>query len=228
MRYIRKGYEPESFTDWKERQKNRGNPLTWKTFRRRVTVKNDVYDALLREQGYICCYCGMRITRDTSHFEHLKPKSNITYAHLVLDYANLLVSCKGKSEDSGESEEEHCVPVHCGHKKEDWYDEHLMISPLDANCADFFRYSGSGEILPTDDPDKQAAAITTIEKLGLDIDKLRAMRREAIDAALLAIDGLTDEEIQQLAQGYAQPDANGRYTPFCAAIAYILQLYFIT
>jgi predicted ATP-binding protein involved in virulence len=92
----------------------------------------------------------------------------------------------------------------------------------------YIRYSGSGEILPTDDPDKQAAAITTIEKLGLDIDKLRAMRREAIDGVLLAIDGLTDEEIQQLAQGYAQPDANGRYTPFCAAIAYILQLYFIT
>jgi uncharacterized protein (TIGR02646 family) len=224
MRYIKKGTEPSTLTDWKERQKNRGKPLTWKTFRRRIPVKNDVYNALLREQGYICCYCGMRINRDTSHFEHLKPKS--TYTRLVLDYTNLLVSCKGESEDSGESEEEHRKPLHCGHIKDDWYDEHLMVSPLDANCADFFRYSGSGEILPTDDPDKQAAAKTTIEKLGLDIDKLRAMRREAIDAALLDIEKFTDEEIRKLAQSYEQLDADGRYTPFCAAIAYILNQYF--
>lgn len=221
MRYIRKGEEPESFTTWKERQKNRGNPLTWRAFRRRVIVKNDVYDALLREQGYICCYCGMQITRDASHFEHFKPKSNITYGHLVLDYTNLLVSCKG------ESEEEHRVPVHCGHKKDDWYDEHLMVSPLDVNCGSFFRYSASGEILPTDELDKQEAAKTTIEKVGLDIEKLRLMRSAAIDAALLAIEGLTAEEIQQLAQGYAQPDADGRYTPFCAAIAYIFNQYFV-
>ncbi|HEY9743148.1 MAG TPA: hypothetical protein V6C90_21890 [Coleofasciculaceae cyanobacterium] len=29
-------------------------------------------------------------------------------------------------------------------------------------------------------------------------------------------------------QGFEQPDANGRYEEFCSAIAYILQLYFIT
>ena len=232
MRYIRKGEEPESFTDWKERQKNRGNPVTWKAFRRRVTVKNDVYDALLREQGFICCYCGMQITRDTSHFEHFKPKSNITYGHLVLDYKNLLVSCKGESKgseeskDSEESEEEHRVPVHCGHKKDDWYDEHLMVSPLDENCASFFRYAASGEILPTDVPDKKEAAQTTIEKLGLGIEKLRLMRSAAIDGALLAIEGLTDEETLLFAQGYEKPDANGQYEEFCAAIAYILTQYF--
>jgi uncharacterized protein (TIGR02646 family) len=228
VRYIRKGEEPESFTDWKEQQKNRGNPVTWKAFRRRVTVKNDVYDALLREQGYICCYCGMQITRDTSHFEHFKPKSNITYGHLVLDYTNLLVSCKGESEDSGESEEEHRVPVHCGHKKDDWYDEHLMVSPLDENCASFFRYAASGEILPTDELDKQQAAKITIEKLGLGIEKLRLMRSAAIDGALLAIEGLTDEEIQLFAQGLEQLNDKGKYQPFCFVSAYILNQYFIT
>ena len=221
MRYIRKGDDPESFTAWKERQKNRGNPVTWTAFRRRVTVKNDVYDALLREQGYICCYCGMQITRDTSHIEHFKPKSNITYVHLVLDYTNLLVSCKG------ESEEEHRVPVHCGHKKDDWYDEQLMVSPLEVNCANFFRYAASGEILATDELDKQEAAKTTIEKLGLDIEKLRLMRSAAIDAALLAIEGFTAEEILLFAQGYEQLNADGQYTPFCTAIAYIFNQYFV-
>jgi hypothetical protein len=54
-----------------------------------------------------------------------------------------------------------------------------------------------------------------------------AMRREAIDGVLLGIEELTDEEIQQLAQGYAQPDADGRYTPFCTAITYIFNQYFV-
>ncbi|MHC5934937.1 hypothetical protein [Nostoc sp.] len=52
------------------------------------------------------------------------------------------------------------------------------------------------------------------------------MRRVAIDAALLATEGLTEIEIQLLAEGYQQLDANGQYTPFCAAITYFLKNYF--
>jgi uncharacterized protein (TIGR02646 family) len=185
----------------------------------RAPEKPDVHEALLREQGFICCYCGMRINRKSSHIEHLKPRT--TYPELALEYGNLLASCQG------ESEEPPLEPVHCGHKKGKWYEAHLMVSPLDANCANFFRYAGSGEILPTDEPDKQAVAITTIEKLGLDIDKLRAMRSAAIDGVLMAIEGLTDEEILLFVQAYEQLDADGRYTPFCDAIAYILKQYFI-
>ncbi|MBD0344797.1 MAG: TIGR02646 family protein, partial [Coleofasciculus sp. Co-bin14] len=99
--------------------------------------------------------------------------------------------------------------------------------PLDENCANFFRYSASGEILPTDDPGKQEAAKTTIEKLGLDIEKLRLMRSAAIDGALLAIEGLTYEEIQIFAQDLEQLNDKGKYQPFCFVSAYILNQYFI-
>ncbi len=102
-----------------------------------------------------------------------------------------------------------------------------MVSPLNPSCEDFFKYSGFGEILPTDDLDKQAAAKTTIAKLALDISKLRKLRRTAIDAALQAIQGLNDAEIQQLTQGFLALDAEGRYTPFCEVIAYILKQYFV-
>lgn len=215
MKYIKKCEEPEEFSNWKALENDNWKP-SWDNFQ--VPQKPAVHDALLREQGYICCYCGMRITRDGSHIEHLKPRS--AYPHLALEYTNLMASCQG------ESEEPPPVPVHCGHKKKYWYDDNLMVSPLGKNCTDFFRYSGSGEILPSDDPDRKVAA-TTIEKLGLDIDKLRAMRREAIDAVLLDIDELTPKQIQQLMQGYEQLDANEQYTPFCAAITYILKQYFI-
>jgi uncharacterized protein (TIGR02646 family) len=176
-----------------------------------------VHDSLLKEQGSICCYCGMRIARETSHIEHLKPRTK--YPDLAIAYTNLMASCQGESEEP-------LIPVHCGHKKKYWYDEDLMVSPLEINCADFFKYTGAGEIQPRDDTSKKAAAEATIDRLGLNIDKLKNMRRIAIDAVLQDIDQFSPEEIQQLAQSYEQLDNNGEYTPFCAAIAYIIQNYF--
>ncbi len=215
MKHIKKGEAPESFANWKKLENENWTP-TYDDLR--GEVKTDLHHSLLREQGYICCYCGMRIAVDSSHLEHLKPQSS--YQYLALEYTNLLASCQRESKKS--------EPVHCGKKKDDWYDERLMVSPLEANCAEFFRYLGYGEILPTDEADKKDAAAKTIDKLGLDIDKMRAMRREAIDGILEAIEGLTGEEIQLLAQGCDKPDANGQYTPFCGAITYILKHYFVS
>jgi uncharacterized protein (TIGR02646 family) len=221
VKYIKKGKEPSSFTAWKKEQQLKNHTPNWKGFQQ--SVKNDVFDALLREQGYICCYCGSRITRNKCHIEHLKPKGIDTYKHLMFEYTNLLASCQGESEAPPP------VPVHCGHKKGAWYDEHLMISPLEANCADFFIYTEDGQILETDALDKKAAAATTIKMLCLNIPKLTAMREEVIKNLLadIDIDELTDEEKQKLVQGFEQPDANGQYQEFCGAIAYILNQYFI-
>ena len=216
MKYIRKGEEPEEFTNWKNLENDDWQPNWDNNFQ--APQKPIVHEALLGEQGFICCYCGMRISRENSHIEHLKPRS--IYPHLALEYTNLMASCQGESEVPPPH------PVHCGHKKYDCYDEHLMISPLDANCEDCFRYSGFGDILATEESDKLVAVETTIEKLGLNIPKLTRMRREAIDGFLQAIEGLTNEEIYLFAQGLAQPDVNGQYTPFCGAIAYIFNQYF--
>ncbi len=215
MRYIRKGDEPEILANLKALANEDWKPTYEDDCR--GEVKTQLHKALLQEQGYICCYCGMAITKENSHIEHLKPRS--IYPKLALEYRNLLASCQRDREPR--------EPQHCGVKKDKWYDEQLMVSPLDENCASFFRYAASGEILPTDELDKQQAAKTTIEKLGLGIAKLRLMRSAAIDGALLAIEGLTDEETLLFAQGYEKPDTNGQYEEFCVAIAYILNQYFI-
>jgi uncharacterized protein (TIGR02646 family) len=216
VKYIKKSEEPEAFSAWKALQNEDWQP-SWGNFQK--PEKDTVQEALLKEQGYICCYCERRIDeRKNSHIEHLKPRT--LYPDLQLEYANLLASCQGESETPPP------IPVHCGHQKRDWYEENLMVSPLDLNCAEFFRYSGAGEILPIDDPDRQAMAETTIEYLGLNIAKLQAMRGEAIAGVLLAIDGLTEEEIRLFAEGCEQLDRDGRHRPFCTAISYILNSYF--
>ncbi len=212
MKYIQKNQEPRSLTDWN--QKLGGRIKDWKSFNK--SVKNDVYESLLKEQGFICAYCSRPIIRTNCHIEHYRPKS--VYKELTFTYTNLIASCQG------EDERKPRTPVHCGHKKGAWYDEELMVSPLDPRCETYFRYIGSGEIAPVQGV-KEEAAKTTINKLALDIDKLRRLRRTAIDTAIQISDGLNETEIQQLIQGYQKPDNNGRLTPFCDVIVYTLQKF---
>lgn len=214
MRYIHKGEEPESFKAWKALAKTTPN---WGYSYLQNPEKRELHEALLREQGHICCYCGMRITLTSSHIEHLKPQSTPD-PDLSVEYTNLLASCQREREPR--------KPIHCGVAKDNWYDEDLMVSPVKPNCTDFFIYTDDGQILETNTPEKKAAAITTIDKLRLNIPKLIAMRKEVIKNLLADIDELTDEERLKLVQGFEEPDANGQYEEFCAAIAYILTQYF--
>ena len=217
MKYIKKGEEPESFKTWKALARTTPN---WGYSYLQNPEKKELHEALIREQGYICCYCGMRITRESSHIEHLKPQSTPD-PELSVEYTNLLASCQREREPK--------KPIHCGVAKDDWYDENLMVSPLKPNCTDFFIYTDDGQILATDASEKNAAATKTIKQLRLDIPKLKAMREEVIKNLLVGLDvfTLTEEEKQKLLQGFEQPDANGQYQEFCGAIAYILNQYFI-
>lgn len=215
MRYIQKGREPVSFTKWKLQEIENRQP-NWADFRK--PEKPIVNDALLKEQGYICCYCESRISKGNSHIEHLQPKNKSKYPDLMFEYGNLMASCQGESEYPPPK------PLHCGHHKDDWYDKHLLVSPLDPTCVHYFRYSEAGEILPTRDLSKTTAASTTIKKLGLNIDKLRRLRESAIEGVLDdEFDELTETEKRKLIRFFDQPDENGQYQEFCSAVIYVLK-----
>ena len=190
MRYIKKQQAPPNFTEWKDKADENWQPF-WNSQATnfRNPEKKSVHESLLKEQGYICCYCQRRIDLNNSHIEHFKPKDEKYHPKLSLEYNNFLASCQKEKitvEDSEEKIREYAEsPVHCGHAKGNWYDEKLTVSPLIQNCADYFRYTEAGEILPSEDPDKNEAAKVTIEKLGL--DKLK-------DKRLAVIEGLFGEE----------------------------------
>lgn len=214
MKYINKSQPPQDFIEWKNKINEHWQP-NWNNFQK--PEKTLVHESLLKEQGFICCYCGRRINQTDSHIEHLKPRNK--YPDLILDYTNFLASCQG------ESEMPPTIPVHCGHKKRGWYEETLMVSPLDNNCADFFHYTDDGQILPTKDSTKQSAAKETIARLALDIDKLKRMRERAIEGILEIIDTLSNDEIRKLINGFEHTNANGEYEEFCSAIVYVLRQY---
>lgn len=213
MKFIDKKDPPPKFVDWKNQANENWQP-NWSKLAN--PEKKEVRTSLLKEQGYICCYCGRRIDSRDSHIEHFKPRN--LYPDLQLDYDNLIASCN-KDKDPNIPPP---VPVHCGHKKDKWYEKKLMVSPLIDNCTEFFRYTEDGQILATESSDKQDAAAKTIEKLDLNISKLQKMRQAAIAGILDGLDIDNVEDIQKLITAFEKPNTEGKYDEFCFAIVYVL------
>ncbi|NLL84099.1 MAG: TIGR02646 family protein [Lentisphaerae bacterium] len=194
MKHINKSKEPDEFEKWKALANEEWQPcysnLDGKT-------KRHLKDSLMREQGYICCYCERRLIENDSHIEHLRPQSD--YPDESLNYSNLLCSCL---RDGRKGE-----PIHCGHSKGDWFDETLLVSPLDPSCESRFAYGSDGTIGSADPHDKGVAE--TIARLGLNIPKLNEMRANAIAPFLDAT--LSDSEFYDFVAGYLRTDPKSGY-----------------
>jgi uncharacterized protein (TIGR02646 family) len=218
MKFIQKNPEPESFSKWKQQASEDWQP-SWDNLQK--PEKTIVHTALIAEQGHICCYCGQRINQSISHIEHFQPRTS--YPDLSLSYHNFLASCPGYPEAQASKNSVAKLPQEfCGQRKGSWFDLNLTVSPLESDCASYFRYARIGEILPSKDATKVAAAEATIENLGLNNLKLIRLRKAAIDAAMQDIDTFSDQDIQKLIDGYHHPDKSGKHTPFWAAVIYTL------
>ncbi|MEI6380232.1 MAG: retron system putative HNH endonuclease [Cyanobacteriota bacterium ELA615] len=207
MKHIIKQEEPVSFTSWKTNA-NKTPKKTYKTFSRKTSIRKDVKKALMNEQGYICCYCESRLGDEQSHIEHFKPQS--LHPEESLNYNNLLCSCQ-KNLEQGE-------PRHCGNLKGDWFDKALLISPLDPNCESRFVYTFDGRIKPQDQ-----AAEETIEKLGLNIPKLIALRNKAIEGFLDDREDISDTELEHFVSQYLENFDEGKIIPYWTTIRYLFE-----
>ena len=208
MKHIIKCSEPQAFVDWKDQANEDWQPDYGDLS---GAPKEAVKEALMKEQGYLCCYCERRLTDDDSHIEHLRPQSDPAVD--PLDFANMLCSCQ-KQLKKGE-------PRHCGNLKDDWYDAALLISPLDSDCESRFAFMGNGAIKPSLLTD--TAATESINHLGLNIPKLNALRASAIEPFLEEI--LNEEELRQFVSGYLEKEANGRHGEFWTTIRYLFGDY---
>lgn len=207
MRYINKNRVPEDFSEWKRNHQRRTGRKALYEDLKNSPIKGIVKLSLLNEQFWTCCYCGNRILEGSSHIEHLKPKR---FRNLQTDYRNLLVSCNGHNDS-----------LHCGHKKNQWYNS-LMISPLQHDCESYFQYFFDGTVMPTSEPEKELKARTTIEKLGLDTSILNDLRKSAIEG-ILYLEDLTLEDVVNFIEAYQEPDDDGKLSPFCSAVIYVLK-----
>ena len=212
MRPIRKGNEPAFFSQWKV-----GASPDWRPSYASLggETKRNLTEALAREQGFLCCYCGCRIP--PHHIEHLRPQHG---PHgdpaRDLDYDNLLASCESLDEAGHQT-----VPRRCGHRKDKWWDARLLVSPLDPHCASYFVYGSDGSIRPAPRAPDAEAAKETLQRLGL--DTLTARRKKALEPILLSV--RTGNDLRSLRSLCEEPDAQGQLVPFASAIASVLDQY---
>lgn len=201
MKYIQKQPEPTPLLEWKAMANDDWQPSYDNM---PGDVKTGLKEALTHEQGGLCCYCEQRLTPDDSHIEHFRPQSREDVD--PLDYENLMCSCQNRLK-KGE-------PRHYGNKKENWFSETLLISPLNPHCEQYFSFTADGQIRATN----SKAAEETISRLGLNISKLKDMRKKIIEPFL--DDNITNEEFTSLVEDYLQWDDRG-YKAFWTTIGHL-------
>lgn len=177
----------------------------------------ELKQAMLREQGYICCYCGQSIKDSTCIVEHVLPKSK--YRHLAGEYENLLLSCKPTQEEeterkkTGGNKKNNIKYWHCDKLKEN---EELNYTPLQNDCASHFIYLDNGEVKGDD-----MLANADIKTLGLNCNYLKNRRYNAILGAIFDEDNtlISNEEMEQYATLVMKRKQDGSLVEFCFVIA---------
>ncbi|MFH1919545.1 MAG: retron system putative HNH endonuclease [Planctomycetota bacterium] len=209
MKYIVKGEEPTELAAFKVSDDENWIPQYAAL---PGDKKRRIHSALLTEQGYICCYFIRRIDAGSSHIDHWQPQS-VPPEELAIEYGNMLESCQ-REVDPGE-------PLRCGKLKENWYDPDRMVSPLEEDCEERFRFTANGDILSADGDD--VAAEETIKRLGLDLPVVIASRREAIGAIVDDLDEFSSHELRTLTRNILVRREDGSFHEYCVAVAYVVR-----
>lgn len=207
MKTIVKADEPQALLDWKQL----AGP-DWQPSFALLSgqVKQALLDALMKEQGFLCCYCESTLVQGDCHIEHFQPQSDPAVDDL--DYQNLHASCLNRLKKGD--------PRHCGNLKGNWFHREQLISPLSPDCQNRFAFLGNGTITPMADSD--VAAKETIKHLGLNIPKLSRNRKAVIDIFL--DDEVPEDEIQRLVTGYLEPASDGRFNEYWSTIQQIFSI----
>lgn len=205
MKHVVKRNSPEGFEQWKSQVSENWQP-SYSSLR--DPEKAELHHALLVEQGWVCCYCGRRITQRDSHIEYFRPQNR--YPESALDHDNLHASCIRQCNPG--------APLHCGHAKGNDFDETSIVSPTSPDCEGQFRYALDGQIIGENE---KAAYMQSLLKL--DLAFLNGRRAQALEGVFDNdfLESATEEELDRLRQGYAQ----GRLPDFGHGVArYAAQL----
>jgi uncharacterized protein (TIGR02646 family) len=255
MKRILKNEEPIAFVNWKGQEAERLEPYyvannadaAWGHLPSSPAPnpepeiayysKRELANALLKEQGYLCCYCNRLIHNEMprpNDLEHNDKRTSIEHLYAkesnarlnTFNYNNIAASCMG-----GEKR----IPrfSYCNSRRGN---DPLAILPTDENVESLVYYTLLGEIFGATD----AITYTLHNALGLQYfdearcAEIRAAFYENLDE-YNAWDGENEEErpnlipisnenarqqINELSQGEGNPT---RYKEFCSAIISVLK-----
>lgn len=197
-------------------------PKSWTAHRltpgARYEATDDLREALLRDQGYLCAYCMRRIpvkdtaANETSRIEHIVPQSALSSDKECMDYDNMVVCCPGALEGVDES------ATHCDRHKAE---TPISFSPMDSNFIATLEYQSDGTIVSTNA--QYDSEINEI--LNLNISLLKDNRREVKKSVVRALGrGVwKGPDLKRLIDAFSSLDRDGQLKPFCGVAIWYLQ-----
>ena len=204
MRTIEKGTAPRSLTEYGQTP-----GATYDGF----DGKEELRQALVREQRGLCCYCQSRIRPEFGRMkiEHWRCQAN--YPGEALAYANLLSACMG-------GEGQRFQAQHCDTRKGD---RDLTRSPTNPahRVGELVRYLGDGTIA-SDDQDFQRD-LNVI--LGLNLAVLKNNRKQVLAGFLLALGhrAATRAQLKRWERDWSGSGTAGDLRPYCQVVVYWLR-----
>jgi uncharacterized protein (TIGR02646 family) len=188
--------------------------------------KDELRATLLKEQGFICCYCMQRIKEAIAskmEIEHFSAYSiyNGTDGKpdLTLDYTNLLAACKGN--EGAAKHLQHC-DEHKGNRE-------IQLNPTDKSMMEKIRFDSSGNIFISDKEDTEGVLNQDLKvALNLNVQTLTAERKKIWKTLNHSIQKkfgnkpLTKSFVnQKLKEVSAQND--GKFEPMCQVAIYYFE-----
>ena len=218
MKHVTKQPSPQAFEDWKTYLK----PTKWSQLQgKRAPLplqegavdysKSDLRTVLFNEQRGLCCYCNQSVCDEASAtaIDHVSPKEGTQNQHLIFDYNNLSLSCKGNEKTPKPRH------LHCDAEKNN---NIIPLTHFESRCETEIVYAIDGGVAGTTENAK-----TTISYLNLGIDKLDRLRENAIAGFVYEDEAKTmlisRADAQELLTGFqAEVEGEGLLTPFIIAI----------
>lgn len=204
MKFINKRRELLSLTQYRATQ-----GANYDDFR----SKDELCQALMKEQGFICCYCMQRIRPGKAHIEHWKPRS--LYPELQLDYQNLLAVCDGNKGNSPHLQ-------HCDTLKEN---KEIFINPTEPDCETLVKFSISGKVYSDNKKIDEELNIV----LNLNYQTLRNNRKNALDDAIKNLKRVKPDGdwskafLKKQIHKWESFGADNKYEPYCRIVIYYLE-----
>lgn len=203
MKYILKGNEPRSLLEHKVQVgANYDN-----------SPKEDIREALLEEQGNLCCYCLKRITKGDMKIEHWKPQH--PYVELELVYKNMLGACYG---NEGKPKHLQCCDTYKGNTE-------ITINPLSTSCESFIKFTYDGRVV-SDNVDINRDLNQT---LNLNIQSIVNNRKSVIDGVMETLERKYPKQqwtkaiIQKELNKWDSKNPEGKYNEYCQVAVYYLK-----
>lgn len=166
---------------------------------------------LLKDQGYICCYCMREISCNNSKIEHLKSQSG--NRNLQLTFSNLYIACDGNEGESGKYQ--HC-DTYKGEKE-------LTYINFNTNIEQHIEFS------------KQGVVSSKIKDLNDDINDilnlntkiLKEIRQERLATFIMQLThkygkSWKKANIQSEIIKYQNKKVDGKYREYCQMFIYYL------